>query len=72
MNFLACTGHITDDMIKNQLPAVSSDPAPDLAILTIGGNDIGFAKIAESCLVGLLGTENCDVLIKECVPLSRL
>ncbi|KAK4696445.1 hypothetical protein P7C71_g1469, partial [Lecanoromycetidae sp. Uapishka_2] len=52
-------------MIKNQLPEVSSEPAPDLAILTIGGNDIGFNKIAESCLVGLVGKAKCDDLIKE-------
>ena len=64
LTFLACTGDVTDDFIKNQLPEVSSDPAPDLAILTIGGNDIGFSKIAKSCLVGLLGQDPCDDLIQ--------
>ena len=67
VNFLACTGDITDDFIKNQLPAVSSDPAPDLAILTVGGNDIGSSKIAKSCLVDLLGQPDCDDLIKKFV-----
>ncbi|KAK3174696.1 hypothetical protein OEA41_001942 [Lepraria neglecta] len=68
MTFLACTGDITDQMIKNKLPEVSSDPAPDLAIFTIGGNDIGFAEIAKSCLVGQLGKPKCDDLIQACVP----
>ena len=68
MEFLACTGDTMDDMIKSQLPEVSSDPAPDLVILTIGGNDIGFGEIAKSCLVGLVGKPKCDDLIKRCVP----
>lgn len=68
MTFLACTGDVTDQMIKNQLPEVSSDPAPDLAIFTIGGNDIGSAEIAKSCLVGQLGKPKCDDLIQTCVP----
>ncbi|KAL2040113.1 hypothetical protein N7G274_007016 [Stereocaulon virgatum] len=68
MSFLACTGDIMNYMIKSQLPAVSGDPAPDLVILTIGGNDIGFVEIATSCLVGLVGKPKCDDLIKKCVP----
>ncbi|KAG8531788.1 uncharacterized protein KY384_003424 [Bacidia gigantensis] len=65
LTFLACTGDITDDLIKTQLPEISSEPPSDLTILTIGGNDIGFANIAESCLVGRIGTEDCDSLIKK-------
>ncbi len=65
LNFLACTGAVSDDVIKNQLPEISSDPPPDFAVMTLGGNDIGFANIAKACLVGLIGAGNCDDKISE-------
>lgn len=67
LTFLACTGAITDDVLNTQIPEISSDPPPDLVLITIGGNDIGFSKIAKSCLVGLIGSGNCDDIIQEYV-----
>lgn len=67
LNFLACTGAVTDTVLKDQLPEVNSDPPPDVVVMTLGGNDIGFAKIAKACLVGLLGSGKCDDKIAEYV-----
>lgn len=67
LSFLACTGAVTDDVLNTQIPEVSSDPPPDLVLITIGGNDIGFSKIAKACLVGLIGSGNCDDKIQQYV-----
>ena len=67
LNFLACTGAITNDVLDVQLPEIGSDPPPDLVVMTLGGNDIGFAKIAKACLVGLVNSGNCDEKIAEYV-----
>ena len=66
-HFLACTGDKTPKFIKEQLPAIDSEPPPDLAILTIGGNDIGFSKIAKTCLVGLTKHPDCITLMAKFV-----
>ena len=60
LNFLACTGAKTGGVLSNQLPEMSSDPPPDFAVITIGGNDIGFSKIVKACLIGLVGAGDCD------------
>lgn len=65
LRFIACTGAVSDDVINKQLREISSDPPPDLVVLTLGGNDIGFANIAKACLVGLIGSGDCDALIAE-------
>ena len=73
LNFNPCTGAVMDNVINTQIPAISTDPQPDLVVLTIGGNDVGFGKIAKSCLVGLRHTEDCEVLINKCdAPKQRL
>lgn len=64
-NFIACTGARTYNVIDNQLDQIGSDPAPDLVVMTIGGNDVGFSSIAKACLVGLWGSGNCDEKIEE-------
>ncbi|WP_203828235.1 SGNH/GDSL hydrolase family protein [Actinoplanes palleronii] len=48
--FLACSGAVTDDVVKTQVPAMSS--AADLISITIGGNDAGFASTVLTCLTG--------------------
>lgn len=68
--FLACTGAKTSGVLTNQLPEISSDPSLDLVVLTIGGNDIGFSKIAKACLVGLTNAGDCDERIAQCVSSS--
>ena len=58
LKFLACTGAVTNDVLKKQMPDLSSDSPPDLVLITIGGNDIGFGEIAKACLIGLIRSGN--------------
>ena len=48
--FVACSGATTTDVINGQLAAVSS--ATSLISITIGGNDVGFASVMETCVLG--------------------
>ena len=64
-NFIACTGDKTGDVINNQLDQISSDPEPDLVLMTIGGNDIAFSTIVKACLVGIWFSGGCDEKINE-------
>ena len=41
--FPACAGATTEDLIDNQLSALTADT--DLVTMTIGGNDVGFASV---------------------------
>lgn len=52
---VACSGAKTTDVTANQLSALSSTTT--LASITIGGNDVGFAKVMEDC--NLYGTTTC-------------
>ena len=65
LDVIACTGDKTSDVIKTQLLKLPSDPAKDLVVLTLGGNDIGFSKIAKACIIGLIGAGDCDDKIIE-------
>ena len=57
---IACSGAVTEDFFTSQeeradTPAQriqlrAMDPAPDLVLLTLGGNDIGFSSIATRCV----------------------
>ena len=49
---VSCAGARTDDLYAGQLKAVSSDTT--LVTLSIGGNDVGFARIIAKCTA--LGT----------------
>jgi lysophospholipase L1-like esterase len=62
---LACSGarirHVTDDSKtgeterrRSQVGRISGDPArrPNVITITIGGNDAGFAKVLEKCILG--------------------
>lgn len=60
IKFLACTAAKTPQVLDNQIPAIRNDPARDVVVLTIGGNDVGFSKIIKSCLMNLIGSGNCD------------
>jgi lysophospholipase L1-like esterase len=53
--FLACSGAVTDDVVNSQVPAMRS--GADLISITIGGNDAGFARVMETCV--LLPTSSC-------------
>ncbi|KAK2760199.1 hypothetical protein FQN54_002266 [Arachnomyces sp. PD_36] len=71
MNFIACTGARTYNVIEDQLQKIDSDPAPDLVVMTIGGNDVGFSKIAKACLIGLWGSGDCDEKIAEAMSIVQ-
>jgi lysophospholipase L1-like esterase len=47
--FAACAGARTSDVIKNQLSSLSSSTT--LVSITIGGNDVGFSSIMQTCVI---------------------
>lgn len=57
---IACSGALSYDLLgqvrrseqPNQLAALARVAVPDLVVLTIGGNDIGFSDIVKSCFLG--------------------
>lgn len=49
-SFVACSGATTKDVIDSQLSAVSASTT--LISITIGGNDVGFASVMETCVLG--------------------
>lgn len=48
--FVACSGATTSDVISSQLSAVNSSTS--LISISIGGNDVGFASVMETCVLG--------------------
>jgi lysophospholipase L1-like esterase len=54
--FAACAGARTGDVIKNQLSSLSSSTT--LVSITIGGNDVGFSSIMQTCV--LHSTSACE------------
>ncbi len=74
---IACSGAVTADIVSpqagepvdaqtDQLEALRKGSGFQAVVLTIGGNDIGFGKIAASCL---LGRSDCSQTIYESAPL---
>lgn len=55
---IACSGAVSSDLenvnvgVADQLSILALQLNPDLVLLTIGGNDIGFAGIVEQCFIG--------------------
>jgi lysophospholipase L1-like esterase len=49
--FAACSGATTQDLLANQLGALSEDT--DLVTVTIGGNDIGWSDAITACITPL-------------------
>jgi lysophospholipase L1-like esterase len=45
--FLACSGAKTTDVLLRQIPAIPR--GTDLVTITIGGNDVGFAPVVQTC-----------------------
>lgn len=54
-DFAACSGAKTTDVVNTQAPTLSG--ATTLVSLTIGGNDVGFAGVMETCV--LESTSSC-------------
>jgi lysophospholipase L1-like esterase len=48
--FEACSGATTADVINNQISALNSSTT--LVSVIIGGNDVGFASVMETCVLG--------------------
>src|SRR5689334_13094633 len=48
--FAACSGATTSDVISSQLSSLNSSTT--LVSITIGGNDVGFSSIMETCVLG--------------------
>ncbi len=58
--FVACSGASTQDVVHNQLSALSGTTT--LVSITIGGNDVGFSSVMETCV--LFSTSTCVSAIK--------
>jgi lysophospholipase L1-like esterase len=54
--FAACGGATTSDVISSQLSSLSASTT--LVSITIGGNDVGFSSIMETCV--LKSTSSCE------------
>ncbi len=52
--FLACSGAKVDDVRAKQLGPLNA--TTQFVSMTIGGNDVGFSKLAKDCVVGGCGT----------------
>ena len=48
LNFVACSGATTDDVINNQISAVNSSTT--IITISVGGNDLEFGKIVSDCV----------------------
>jgi lysophospholipase L1-like esterase len=57
--FAACSGARTSDVIKSQLSALNASTT--LVSITIGGNDVGFSSIMETC--ALHSTASCQAAV---------
>jgi lysophospholipase L1-like esterase len=49
LNFVACSGAKTGDVLNNQISALNSSTT--LASISIGGNDAGFADVMKTCVL---------------------
>jgi hypothetical protein len=55
LNFVACSGAKTTDVMNNQISAVTS--TTNIVTITIGGNDAGFSSVITKCAEPLV---SCD------------
>jgi lysophospholipase L1-like esterase len=52
---VACSGATTQDVLNNQISALSASTT--LVSITIGGNDVGFSGVMQTCVLG--STNDC-------------
>ncbi|KAB5522082.1 SGNH hydrolase-type esterase domain-containing protein [Coniochaeta sp. 2T2.1] len=66
-SFLACSGDKTPEVLVRQINAYKEDTlsTKDVATLSIGGNDVGFAKILNDCVFRAKFPGNCQDTVKE-------
>ncbi|KAI1173916.1 hypothetical protein F4777DRAFT_580445 [Nemania sp. FL0916] len=57
--FLSCTGHVTDDVVKWQFPDLNWHEVNSRmrVVLSIGGNDLLFSSYIKACLLGVPFTD---------------
>lgn len=60
-SFVACSGATTTDVINSQLSALSSSTS--LVSISIGGNDVGFSSVMETCVLD--STSDCVNAVDE-------
>ncbi|KAK2733485.1 hypothetical protein FQN57_002094 [Myotisia sp. PD_48] len=67
IQFLACTGDVTNDVIESQIPKWDHEHKQGLVTLSIGGNDALFSSILKACVFRPLGalSPNCDKTLQE-------
>jgi lysophospholipase L1-like esterase len=53
----ACSGATTSTVVGGQLSALSSSTT--LVSLTVGGNDVGFSSVMETCVIDFWSTSDC-------------
>jgi lysophospholipase L1-like esterase len=53
-DFAACSGATTSDVINTQAPTLSS--STNLVSITIGGNDVGFSSVMQTCVLDSTST----------------
>ena len=65
--FVACSGATTTDVINNQISALSASTT--LVSVTIGGNDVGFSNVMETCVLG--STSDCVNAVNQAEAKAR-
>jgi len=65
--FAACSGARTTDVINNQLSSLSSSTT--LVSITIGGNDVGFSSIMQTCVLD--STSACESAVTAAEKIAR-
>ena len=69
-SFEACSGATTSDVLSSQIGALNSGTT--LVSMTIGGNDVGFSSVMESCVLDSTSTCVSDVDAAESEAESQL
>jgi lysophospholipase L1-like esterase len=62
LDFAPCTGATVSDVAGGQLPTV--DANADLVTVTVGGNDLGFARVVATCLVAAPSCSTLDAEVE--------
>lgn len=65
-SFLACSGDTTANVIATQIPQFSASYTShqDVVTLSIGGNDVGFARILDACITQAWWSD-CDAQLAQ-------
>ncbi|KAG5950115.1 hypothetical protein E4U53_005472 [Claviceps sorghi] len=72
LQFLSCTGSTINDMLSSgsdhsQIDLLNVSSSPDFALVSIGGNDLGFFAVMNSCVFRLYSfySGTCDEALRE-------